>query len=234
MPACHAETAGSNPVGSAISAFSYAPSARPDGAFFMPCEGRWGVARRARGPLAECRKREARPRRHPRRPHRRRGDRVDVGGPFAFGGPGATTGPSMSPDTGADGSPAATSTPTGAPATTPEPRPGAPDPDARPLRRRPDRARHALPVDAHERLRGGGRRGPGGDEQDLRGARARRGGTAEAILGTPAWSVRRARTGSSSSRMPRPSRRTWPSTASVSPSCGPTTDVRQSARWRGA
>src|SRR3990172_6702645 len=30
------EIAGSNPVGSAINAFSYAPSARPDGAFLVP------------------------------------------------------------------------------------------------------------------------------------------------------------------------------------------------------
>jgi hypothetical protein len=30
------EIAGSNPVGSAIDAFSYAPSARPDGAFLFP------------------------------------------------------------------------------------------------------------------------------------------------------------------------------------------------------
>ena len=30
------EIAGSNPVGSAINAFSYAPSARPDGAFLRP------------------------------------------------------------------------------------------------------------------------------------------------------------------------------------------------------
>ncbi len=37
------EIAGSNPVGSAINAFSYAPSARPDGAFSCPV-GVGGVA----------------------------------------------------------------------------------------------------------------------------------------------------------------------------------------------